>query len=100
MNWEALRDEVLELLKESAKDLASDVKGDLEKYLQSLTTWAVLAIQSGNQKLLASVEGQAKLLAQLEKIRAERVFFTTLSQVLTIAGRTAIALLAKAEAIQ
>ncbi len=94
MDWEVVKAEVLALLVEKGKKLAGKVQGDLDQYLKQVANWAVLALASGDKKLLASVRGQVKLLAQLEKIRAQESFFEALGEVLNIGIRVGLSLLA------
>jgi hypothetical protein len=93
VNFDELQKQIVALLVTAAKDAVGELESDFKKYARKLAEWTSEAIQTGNTKLLRSIEGQVKLLAAQTSIKNQRRLLATLTNILEIVATAGFALI-------
>ena len=92
MNWDALKQQILAMLIAASKEAVDEFAADYKKYARKLATWTIKATQTADMALLASVQGQLKLLVQRNELMLQKKTMTAIFNVLDIVVQTTLAL--------
>lgn len=93
IDWEAVGREAGEQFLSAVKDFAKGEVEDLKIWALELGRDAVRAARDGREDLLSEIAAQAKVLAEIKRIRLEGFAWEQVGQVLAAMGRLAAKIL-------
>lgn len=90
IDWDAIGKEVGGQFLEALKGFVDGEVADLKAWAQDLAGDTVRAIRDGREDILSEVAAQAKVLAEIKRIRVETFAWDQVAQVLAALGRVAV----------
>ena len=87
IDFDAIEAEIAELIEDSLDDVVDAAQEDLKKFGKDIAMNLVVAIGSDRPDLLRSLKGQARMLAEMNRICLNREARALLNRVLDVAAR-------------
>lgn len=99
IDFESIEFEIADLIEDALDELVDAAQGDLRKFGLRIAQGVVWASKPGaDPRLLRGIKGQARMLAELNRIRLNREAKAVLNNILGIATRVAKSVLTAAVA--
>jgi hypothetical protein len=92
LNWDVIANALKIVIEQNLKDVLEGSAEDLERYAERMSEDLVAAAARQREDLLKSLANQAKMLAEVTRLRAVNESWDTVGQVITIVGQVAISL--------
>lgn len=72
VNWDQLRSDLGAQLATSLQGLVEGAAGDIQAYANAISAELVLALSTGNQEAVRELQGQLRVIAEINRVRLAR----------------------------
>ncbi len=93
IDFEDVEFEIAEIVEDALDELTDASQEDLRKFGLRIAQGVVHAAKSNDPRLLRGIKGQARMLAEMQRIRLNREAKAVLNRILDVASRVAKSLL-------
>lgn len=69
VNWDQLRDQLGSQLSTALQGLVEGAAGDVQAYANAIAAELVLALSAGNQEAVRELQGQLRVIAEINRVR-------------------------------
>lgn len=98
IDFDKVTDEIADLVTDALEETVDAASADLKTFGKDIARDIVMVIRSGDDSLLRSLKGQARMLAEINRIRLNRNSRALLNRILDVAARVGKVLLTAAVA--
>ncbi|MEE8494670.1 MAG: hypothetical protein V3S25_11555 [Nitrospirales bacterium] len=98
INFAEIENEIADMIEDAMDEVTDAAQADMHKFGKRIAVNLVRAIRSDDPRVLRALKGQARMLAEMNRIRLNREAKALLSRILDVAARVGKVLLTAAVA--